>query len=89
MASTAIAADSRQMPSRRVEMTADRATPATIPTIALSPSDRANSPTGAPSEWLPDTTEVGQRDGEHRAGRVVERGFGDHRLGDLRRGPAG
>ena len=53
---TASAADSRQMPARWLEITADSPTPAITPITVLTPRSTANSPTGAGHRRVPCTT---------------------------------
>ena len=86
-AMTAIAADSRQMPARRLETAAERTIPKTTPSAVemREVDDEVHHRLVRRGASAQD--DAGEREREHGAGRVVERRLGDDRLRDLRAEP--
>ena len=76
--------DSREIPSRRVEMATARASPKTTPRQVDNTRSTTNSPNGDVERPLALDHEGGEREGEDRAGNVVERRLRDDRLRHLR-----
>ena len=85
-ASTAAADDSRQLPARRLEIVAASSTPATMPITVLVAMSPTNSRAGSPPT-IATQQDPRERKRQNRAGGIVECGFRDDRLGDLRPQP--
>ena len=81
---TATAADSPQIPTRRLETTSDEHDPKPMPSAVEMPSSFRKSSTGAATSRPAVSDDSRDRQREHRARRVVERRLGDDRLRDLR-----